>query len=101
MDYDEKRIYANRVKRHNFNDCLIEYLIFLYKNQTNQILYSSYIAKKINMTLSHTLKVTNTLEKKGFIIKEPKNKRTKKISLTEKGIKVTKLFIELDKLINE
>lgn len=66
----------------------IEILSFLYK-QNDRKVYSSKIAKCINVTYSHTVKIINNLIELGLVKKE-KQGRTSYVTLTEKGMEAGK-----------
>lgn len=58
--------------------------------------YASQIAKEVNCTYSHTVKVLSQMQEKN-LIQFKKEGRLKTIITTEKGIKIIALLYELQK----
>lgn len=75
-------------------------LNFIYTEKPDAV---KHISERLCLTKSHTSKVLSSLEKKGLIERELNNddKRNEKVSLTEKGLRVSieaSEFIEKDLL---
>jgi len=74
-------------------------LLFMGQNP-NKKCYSSLLAKKLNITLSHCVKMSKLLVDNGFLIKEDnQHHRCKYLCLTNKGKKVAKEIIKVKKII--
>lgn len=60
--------------------------------------YGSVLAKEVDCTYSHAVKILQTLEKLGLVVFEKKG-RIKLIQLTKKGNEVADAIEEIQKLI--
>ena len=68
------------------------------KNSKGQQMYASSIAKKVDCTYSHVVKILQEMEKAG-LIKFDKQGRLKLLILTEKGAKVAEHIDEARKAL--
>ena len=71
-------------------------LVFLKKN--TRMRYGSILAKEVDCTYSHAVKILQTLEKLGLVLFEKKG-RVKLIKLTKKGKEVADHIEEIQNLI--
>lgn len=71
-------------------------LVSLKRN--SRMRYGSLLAKEIDCTYSHTVKILQTLEELGLVIFEKKG-RIKIIQLTKKGKEVADAIEEIQKVI--
>jgi len=71
-------------------------LVFLKKN--TRMRYGSILAKEVDCTYSHAVKILQTLEKLGLVQFEKKG-RVKLIKLTKKGKEVADFIEEVQNLI--
>ncbi|VVB75485.1 Transcriptional regulator MntR [Candidatus Tiddalikarchaeum anstoanum] len=62
--------------------------------------YASVIAKDVDCTYSHTVRIIQTFEKEGLLVFK-KDGRIKTIQLTKKGTKIAETLIKLVSLMNE
>jgi DNA-binding MarR family transcriptional regulator len=62
--------------------------------------YASVIAKDVDCTYSHTVRIIQTFEKEGLIVFK-KGGRIKTVQLTKKGNKIAEVLIKLLSLMNE
>lgn len=70
----------------------------LWRSEGNS--YSSKLAKQVDCTYSHVVKILDRMEKAG-LVKFDKNGRIKKIELTQKGFKVANLVAQIDSILKE
>lgn len=71
----------------------------LYKNSEEKPMYWSTIAKQIDCTYSHVVKILQILEKHKLVIFK-KQGRLKMVTLTDKGYEVSKRIDEIKHLID-
>jgi len=71
-------------------------LVFLKKN--TRMRYGSILAKEVDCTYSHAVKILQTLERLGLVLFEKKG-RVKLIKLTKKGKEVADFIEEVQNLI--
>jgi len=63
-----------------------------------RMMYGSILAKEVDCTYSHAVKILQTLEKLGLVVFEKKG-RIKLIQLTKKGNEVAEAIENIQKLI--
>jgi predicted transcriptional regulator len=66
---------------------------------TQKEIYASSIAKKIDCTYSHIVKILKTMEEKGVVIFKRKG-RLKIVVLTKKGEEVAKHISSIQRILN-
>ncbi len=71
-------------------------LVFLKKN--TRMRYGSILAKEVDCTYSHAVKILQTLEKLGLVLFEKKG-RVKLIKLTKKGKEVADYIEDIQTLV--
>ncbi len=71
-------------------------LVFLKKN--TRMRYGSILAKEVDCTYSHAVKILQTLEKLGLVLFEKKG-RVKLIKLTKRGKEVADYIEEIQNLV--
>ena len=71
-------------------------LVSLKRN--NRLRYGSILAKEIDCTSSHAVKILQTLEELGLVVFEKKG-RVKAIKLTKKGTEVADAIDNIQKLV--
>ena len=77
-------------------------LIFLYNNRTKKDVHGSMIAKSSSLAETNISPALKKLEKLGLIKRSinSKSKRIKNLTLTNEGIKLSKLLIQVEDLLN-
>ena len=70
--------------------------ILINLNKNDKIKYASVIAKEVDCTYSHTVRILNTMEKNN-LVKFDKKGRLKTITLTATGKKISE---HLEKVVN-
>jgi len=78
-------------------------LTFLYKNKNKKDIYGSMIAKNSPIAETNISPVLKKLEKLELIKKtlNSKSKRVKYLTLTNEGLKITELLLQVDALLNK
>lgn len=74
-------------------------LMLVALKKLNRARYGSILAKEVDCTYSHAVKILQTLEKLGLVVFEKKG-RIKLIKLTKKGTEVANNIESIKKLIN-
>jgi len=74
-------------------------LMLVCLNKSNRMRYGSLLAKEVNCTYSHAVKILQTLQELSLVNFEKKG-RTKLIKLTAKGKEVASAIEEIQKLIS-
>jgi len=75
-------------------------LVFLYNNKGKKV-YGSLIMRNTLISEPNISPVLKTLENLKLIKRDDKNKRTKYLSLTKNGEKLTQLLLQIDALLNK
>ncbi len=73
-------------------------LMLVYLKKNTRMRYGSILAKEVDCTYSHALKILQTLEKLGLVLFEKKG-RVKLIKLTKKGKEVADYIEEVQNLV--
>ncbi|NCN99304.1 hypothetical protein COU62_02180 [Candidatus Pacearchaeota archaeon CG10_big_fil_rev_8_21_14_0_10_35_219] len=74
-------------------------LMLVALKKLNRARYGSILAKEVDCTYSHAVKILQTLEKLGLVVFEKKG-RIKLIKLTKKGVEVANNIENIKKTIN-
>lgn len=74
-------------------------LMLVALKKLNRARYGSILAKEVDCTYSHAVKILQTLEKLELVVFEKKG-RIKLIKLTKKGVEVANDIENIKKLIN-
>lgn len=77
----------------------VRVLFYLYGNGQEKV-YGSKLSYRLNVTLSHIIKVIRKLLDEGYVTKK-ENGRVKYIELTEKGKRVAKKLHELNEILEK
>ena len=73
-------------------------LMLVYLKKNTRMRYGSVLAKEVDCTYSHAVKILQTLEKLGLVVFEKKG-RVKLIKLTKKGKDVADHIEEIQTLV--
>ena len=78
-------------------------LTFMYKNRNKKDIYGSMISKNSSIAETNISPVLKNLEKLGLIKRtiNSKSKRVKYLSLTNEGIKLAELILQIDNIIEK
>jgi DNA-binding MarR family transcriptional regulator len=77
-----------------------EILIAVFQHNDRRPIFLSEIARKINATYSHVVKLSCKMVDAGLIETERKGRR-KEVTLTEKGKEATIILIKVSQLLND
>jgi DNA-binding MarR family transcriptional regulator len=73
-------------------------LMLVYLKKNTRMRYGSILAKEVDCTYSHAVKILQTLEKLGLVLFEKKG-RIKLIKLTKKGKEVADYIEEVQNIV--
>jgi len=73
-------------------------LMLVALKRMNRVKYGSILAKEVDCTYSHAVKILQSLEKLGLVVFEKKG-RTKLIKLTKKGMEIAEYIEDIKRLL--